>query len=240
MAVSKLLVRFTTSADCQDVAFKVKYDGSLKTALKNCQSPADALDHEQIRARWETIETKSATMAALLLPSMPETLSEVLASDVGDEELVLMSAVFPADRLQSMSSEQRDLVKDATEEAKRLVAAGVRLLDGMDSERSLIQALRDSPISRIQGGVDGYVVIIYDLKSSGEDPTDAAQRSAPLRKDHVEGRARIALKARSVDDNTINPGDMWVIFDDGRFALGKQLQGSLKSCAKTCKMLHAV
>ena len=226
--------------DVQDLVFKSKYDGSLKTALKNCQSPTDALDHELIRARWEIIETKSAGMAAQMLPAVPDSLSEVHASEVGDEEMVLMSAVFAPDRLQSLSSEQRNLVKDSTEEAKRLVAAGVRLLDGMDSERSLIQALRDSPISRIQGGVDGYVVIIYDLKSSGEDPTDAAQRSAPLRTIHVEGRTGIALKARSVDDDTINPGDMWVILDDGRFALGKQLQGSLKPCPKTSKVLHTV
>lgn len=49
------------------------------------------------------------------------------------------------------SNQQRDTVKEATEDAKRVVATGCHL-DGTDGESSLVAALRDSAISRIQGG----------------------------------------------------------------------------------------
>ena len=154
-----------------------------------------------------------------------------------------MPELFGADQLTNFSSQQRDTAKEATEEAKRAVAAGCRLVDGTDDENSLVEALRQSAIGKIQGGTDGYAVIVYDLKASGEDPKDPFQRSAPLRKSQVDSRTRVALKARSPDADPgplINPGDLWIFFDDGRPGLSSQLQGSLKACPKTVKLLHIV
>ncbi len=108
-----------------------------------------------------------------------------------------MSEVFGAEQLTSFSEQQRDTVKEATEAAKRAVAAGCRLVAGTETEKSLVAALRDSSISRVQGNKDGCAVIIYDLKASGEDPKDPFQRSAPLRKSQVDRLTRIALTARS-------------------------------------------
>ena len=170
--------------------FKSKFDGALKGALKNSQTALDALDHELIRARWEVIETKSAATAALQSPA--EASAAIQESGVGDDDLILMSTVFAADQFETLSANQRDLVRDAVDDAKRVVAAGVRLIDGTDAESSNIAALRDSAVGRIHGGNDGYVVIIYDLKSSGEDPTNPFGRSAPLRKAHVDRLTRVA------------------------------------------------
>jgi len=220
--------------------FKSKFDGTLKTSLKNSLTVVDALDSEPIRQIWEVIETKSAALAAASSPVVDLTAIQEL--DVGDDDLVVMSAVFAADRLEAMSAANRDLVKDAAEGAKRIVAAGVRLIDGEDKESTLIAAIRDGPISRIQGGSDGYVTIIYDLKSSGEDPSDPFRRSAPLRKSHVDRMTRVALKARSptVEDEVINPGDVWVTLDDGRPSIIKQLHSGLKLCPKVVKVLHII
>jgi len=135
----------------QDLVFKSKFDGTLKTSLKNSLTVVDALDSEPIRQIWEVIETKSAALAAVSSPLVD--LPTIQELDVGDDDLVVMSAVFAADRLEAMSSDNRDLVKDAAEGAKRIVAAGVRLIDGEDKESTLIAAIRDGPISRIQGVV---------------------------------------------------------------------------------------
>ena len=184
------------NAFLQDLAFKSKFDSTLKTALKSSQTVVDTLDQEPIRQRWEVIETKSAAMAAMMSPVA--VLADVHELEVGDNDLVVMSALFAADRLEALSSDQRDLVNESADDAKRIVSAGVRLIDGEDMESTLISAIRDGPISRIQGGSDGYVVILYDLKSAGEDPNDPFGRSAPLPKAHVERMTRVALKARAL------------------------------------------
>ena len=197
------------------------------------------MDESTIRLRWEAIETKSA---AVMLSSsvMVSSVSSVVEPEVGDQDLIAMSEVFGLEQLANFTDTQRDTVKEATEEAKKVAAARCRLVDGTEGESFLFMALRDSAISRIQGGRDGYLVIVYDLKSSGEDPKDPLQRSAPLRKAHVDRLTGVALRARSTVAGEINPGDMWILFDDGRPSLMLQLQGSLKMCPKTVKRLHVV
>ena len=123
------------------------------------------LDQEPIRQRWEVIETKSAAMAAMMSPVA--VLADVHELEVGDNDLVVMWAIFAADRLEALSSDQRDLGNESADDAKRIVSAGVRLIDGEDKESTLISAIRDGPMSRIQGGSDGYVVIVYDLNRRG-------------------------------------------------------------------------
>ena len=177
--------------------------------MKVNQSAIDAMDDSTIRPRWDAIETKSA---AVILSSsvMVSSVASVVESEVSDQDLIAMSEVFDLEQLTNFTDTQRDTVKEATEEAKKVVAAGCRLVDGTEKESLLFMALRDSAISRIQGGRDGYLVIVYDLKSSGEDPKDPFQRSAPLRKAHVDRLTGVALKARSTVAGEITPGDMWI------------------------------
>jgi len=161
------------------------------------------MDERTMRVRWEAIETKSA---AVMLSSsvMVSSVSSVVEPEVGDQDLIAMSEVFGLEQLANFTDTQRDTVKEATEEAKKVAAAGCRLVDGTEGESLLCMALRDSAISRIQ-------------------------RSAPLRKAHVDRLTGVALKARSTFTG-----------DDGRPSLMSQLQGSLKMCPKTVKLLHVV
>jgi hypothetical protein len=85
----------------QDLVFKSKLDGALKTALKCSQTVVDTLDNELIRALWEVIETKSAGMAALSSPVDALPAPEL---EVGDHDLVVMSAIFGTDQLEAMSA----------------------------------------------------------------------------------------------------------------------------------------
>ena len=195
----------------QDLVFKTKFDSQIWLAWRKHQSAADVLDDNTIRSRWEAIETKSAAVK-----------SSVLLEELQD---------------QGISDRDREVVKNATKEATEMVAAGCSLFDGTNDESLLVMALRHSALFGIRGDGNRRVVIIYDIKASGEDATNPFQRAAPLRKTHVDRLTRVALEARSSDPDTINPGDVWMFFDDGRPKLISQLQGSLTKCPRTVKLL---
>ena len=101
------------------------------------------MDESTIRLRWEAIETKSA---AVMLSScvMVSSVWSVVEPEVGDQDLIAMSEVFGLEQLTNFTDTQRDTVKEATEEAKKVVAAGCRLVDGTEGKSFVFMALRDS------------------------------------------------------------------------------------------------
>ena len=196
-------------APCQDLVYKTTYDWAIKLAIKSGKSAPDVLDTEIVRLQWEDVLRMSAA----------GTVHKVVSSPFAPESKV------EADATGLSSNEQQDEAEDA----KGLVTAGCQLVDGSENESCLTATLRRSAVSRVQGGKDGYVVIIYDVKASAEDATD------PLRRAHVDRVTRVALKARSDAKNTMNPGDVYVLFDGGRHEMIGALQGCLRACSITTR-----
>ena len=214
------------------MVYKHKFDWALKMARTNAWKVDQMMETEGLREVWEVIKNQSDKSLPRLSTADPAPAPVLQA---GEDDIIALSADFGLEQLCGLTTAQLEMLTAATELAKRIVAAGCQLVDGTDREVSLVTALQESTISKIQGGIDGYVVIIYDLKASGEDLVDPVQRAAPLDKIEIDKVTRVALKARSDVENSINPGDVYVLFDDGRPGTFKQLQGSLKACRKVKK-----
>lgn len=222
-----MLLLFTSLL--QDLVLKSMFDGERKAA-KSTQSTVNALEPEVIRSRGQAIAANDAAPAALMSPV--DAVSATEESDIGDQGPFLMPTALAADRLETMSAVQRDLAKDGAGEAKQVVVAGVRLIDSDGTENSNIATLRDSAMARIQGGSDGYSVIIHDRKSPGENPNVPCSWSAPLRKGACQSTATSRPHgqiSRHGHDQTRRR--VCTMFVDGHPAIITRIPGGLNPCA---------
>lgn len=151
-----------------------------------------------------------------------------------------------ADVIAALSEAQLEALRDYEEEARALVSSIVKLVDGSDKTPALLTIFRESTIGKIRGGIDGYVLAIYDLKASGEHSKRPANKPPPLRRDHAEKMLRLFLTSRmSPDDDekagvSMDSGDMLALFDGGRSSFQAALQVGIKGVKRISRVLHLV
>jgi hypothetical protein len=160
----------------EDMVFRTRMDGVLKLAVINSLSLDEVYDMENVAERWSQIETK---VQAAPPTTVEEEEADFEVQDIPQE----MLAEKDADLRKPAAQEA---IREGLKEAQKVVAAGVRLLDGSEKDSSLMEQLKSSPLARLGGDDSGYVVIVYDVKASGEDAKfNLNCRAPPLRKAHA-------------------------------------------------------
>jgi len=101
--------------------------------------------------------------------------------------------------VQAKRESDQHALQDYVDEAHKLVAAGVHLLDASAKDSYLLQQLASSPIAQVSGDDRGHVVIVYDVKASGANTSLAAQcRGTRLQKSQAQ------LNSNHSDSNHIS------------------------------------
>ena len=80
------------------------------------------------------------------------------------------------------------------------------------TENQLADALKNSTVSRIKPGKHQRVLIIYDVKQSGESMTHPHDRTPPFRAQHANKLLSAVFKARD-NMEALAPGDLFLVFD---------------------------
>ena len=97
-----------------------------------------------------------------------------------------------------------------------LAGKHVKLFVAPKTDKQLNKAFAESYIGQVRGeSSKGFVLIIYDSKTAGESGSTPSERQPQLRPQHVKHLIGGVMSSRNVD--AIDDGDMYAMFDGGRF-----------------------
>ena len=174
-AVGRLGEKFVCFVE--EACFQQKLDGTLKLALIHSKTVPETLDMEAMAERWNEIENRAAAP-----PQNPPLNDE---EDHVAESFMPDNVIIP-DISQKLSEAEKESVAEAVKEAQRVVNQGVKLIDASEKNPAIMEQLIAHPINHISGAA-GFVLVVYDVKASGEDPRFAtSMRGPPLRKAQVK------------------------------------------------------
>jgi len=225
--------------------YGTKHDLAVKIAVKGGQKMDELLDNEMLQEEWAAIQSSVLLLAETsrggaaaddVAPTLANTFS-LAAGALGDEAPGIIA---------ELSEAQQESLCEYETEARVLVSSIVRLVDGSQAEKALVTILQKSTIGKIRGGLDGNVVVIYDLKSSGEHVKRPDIYPPPLRRGHAEKMVRVALRSRLSPDAgedealSILGGDVLIFFDGARPSFQDALQGGIKGVARETRTLNLV
>ena len=228
-----LPVQSNVCACCKEYIFTSKNDGTLLYALKKVDS-VDCLtmaNEERISTEFKLI-TDMAAAERGDEPLLVDTRPSMVDGTEPDEYLVaLQSNSLTRDHIVMMSPEHEDVIKEHQEKASTLVAQLIRLIDGSLPDKEVLQQLQMSHVGKLNTDelVSGSLMIIYDVKSSGEDAKRPMLRKPALRKPHIDRLMQLALKSRLVDVTAAIPqNEVILITDGGRDGNSAALLSSVK------------
>lgn len=151
--------------------------------------------------------------------------------------IALQSSCLKSDQLASISEESSQVVKDHQDKAQQLVASMVRLVDANDQrlDSDIVKELRLSHVGKLNfdemnGGQT--LVIMYDVKTSGEDGKRPSYRRPGFRKTHLERVLGLVLQSRTATPGeqllNLRKRDVVAVFDAGKDGLA----GPILACMK--------
>ena len=214
---------------CQEVVYGTKYDPSLRTSLKRPEPMADVLDNEVIKLALENITKQARLERGEPIDTRAHMTSDETDAAPSDEFLVALQAGnLTVDHVNKMADEDTNIVKEHQDLAIRHVQINVKLVDGSMGDRDIISAIKLSSFGSFDGG---NLLILYDVKASGEDARRPELRKAALRRTHLDRLVKLALRSRADGSDealAIQQSDILVFFDAGRHGNAHSLLGSLK------------
>lgn len=225
----------------QSYIYTIEKDGVFLAALRAAGTERidRLLAHNDNALKAEFQEIK--TLAAKERGEEPEFVDTRLADDDMDEAaknadflVALHANVLQTGDITKLSDESGDIIKDHQEMAAKHVATLVRLINGSLPDKDVLEALRLSHIGKLNTDdmAQSMLLIMYDVKSSGEDARRPTYRRPSLRKPHLDRMMQLALQSRMPDPSTdldkLRKNEAIVIFDAGRDGNTTALLSSIK------------
>jgi hypothetical protein len=169
----------------EEVCFQQQFDGTLKLALLHGKSIADTFELEAMAERWSEIETRAKV--PLRNPPLEEEGDRVVAESFMPDNVIIPDI---SQNILPLTESAKETIADAVKEAQRHVNQGVMLIDASEKESAIKEQLTRHHISNISGNSSSYVLVVYDVKASGEDHRfSTSAKSPPLRKSQAGHQA---------------------------------------------------
>ncbi|CAK9038886.1 Uncharacterized protein SCF082_LOCUS22815 [Durusdinium trenchii] len=181
----------------QALVYQQQHDGSLRTSLKAWMKSRAQKDHgkplEQKEAEGPT--SSSALAAGGSSVSLSELLGEKWA-DVSAEDSTSLE-------------DWREYVAQMTEQFVTFT---------IDDNSLRTSEFGDKLTSTVLPKVDGPVLAIYDVKTSGESSSNPNVRQPPLRANHLKRSLQAFAQCRQKpgEEGELREGDFFFIFDGGK------------------------
>jgi hypothetical protein len=238
------------------MVYGTNHDVSLKIALKSHKGPKDVLEYVPVKTDVDEIkaalETEGRTTKAA-----GDAFGDEEPEDDGDEHNGGASATGPAtsdatksgvpprppltERAPAVSGMSVPDKKFWVAFAKRTVAAHVKLITEPDTSSDVRDALYKTAVAKVKGIDKGdCVMILFDVKQSGECITSPHIRVPPLRDEQIGKLLMGVLEARrgatpDPDAETMVDGDVLCMFDGGRHGTQRvQSMLCLLGCRSPC------
>ena len=197
--------------------------------MKRTEPIADVLDNDVIKLALENITKQAKLERGEPIDTRAHMTSDETDAAPSDEFLVALQAGnLTVDHVNKMADEDTNIVKEHQDLAIRHVQINVKLVDGSMGDRDIISAIKLSSFGAFDSG---NLLILYDVKASGEDARRPELRKAALRRTHLDRLVKLALRSRADGSDealAIQQSDILVFFDAGRHGNAHSLLGSLK------------
>lgn len=197
----------------------------------------EILEVDFVAEALESIKTQALSeRGEVIVDSRMERAAAGEEGELDSDFLVALQAgIIKADHVTDLKDDDIDVIKEHQELAVRHVQTTVKVVDGSVSDKVLTEMLRLSHVGQFQSG---NLMIVYDVKSAGEDSKRPELRKPMLRKTHVDRLVNIALKSRQpAGDETLSlrPTDFIFLLDAGRHGNSNTLLGSVRDGEKQAR-----
>lgn len=221
----------------QGIVYGITHDVSLKIAIKNHKTPRDVMEYlpvktdvDEIKAALDT-EGRTTKAATDVQDDdaqeddddedgckLPASAKGAAAGSVPGSGLPPRSSLMEcASALSGMSLADK---KFWLAFAKRTVAAHIKLFTEPDSSSEVRHLLDTTTVSKVKGiDKEDCVMILFDVKQSGECITAPHLRVPPLRDEQLARLISGVLESRRTadpDGEMLIAGDVLCMFDGGR------------------------
>lgn len=208
--------------------------------------PLDELltyNDEAIKKELDRIASMSASERGETVPIVAVDTLPVDGADsefTGEYAVAIQSSVLKPADVANLTTDVEEVIKDFQDKATKAVSQSIRLIDGSLSDKEVLQQLRMSHVGKFDSSTlkDETVVILYDVKSSGEQARRPMLRPPAFRKQHIDRLLPMALLSREPetkkpedgDDEevTIRPKEVVVLLDAFREGNASSLLSSVK------------
>ena len=202
------------------------FHGALKTGLRNRKIADEVCDYKDVADDLqEGLEMLAAEKASK---------SDLKKKDMDDQEKTTIG-----DQAKILEPDNGDtkVHQDEDPETRRkhchdTVRSHVSLHPEPKSATKVTDAIKASNVfmARIHPGEPGYIVILFDVKLSGESKWQPNVRVAPLRDDHFEKLVTGTLQAfDEVIPPKVQANQIWVMFDGFKHGLGSDFVRPFKT-----------
>ena len=220
----------------QGIVYGITHDVSLKIAIKNHKSPKDVMDYLPVKTDLDEIKAALETEGRTTKAS-DDIQADDNFDDEDDEGCRLPGGASPAaargapaagmpqrPSLMERSSALSGLTpvdkKFWLAFAKRTLAAHIKLFTEPDSSSDVRDLINKSSIAKAKGiDKEDCVMILFDVKQSGECITAPHLRVPPLRDEQIGKLITGVLESRRAGDpdaDALIDGDVLCMFDGGR------------------------
>ena len=240
-----------------DLVFGKAYDAPLKMAVKASKTPADALQTPGLVEYLQEIDAKRA------LDRGSENTTEVTAdpeeldkpAGESDEIIFHLPAKDSAKastvvKASDVTGPKREMLDSIISNTRQNIAAHIHLIPQEPDEphpHGLVAALMATPLGKLRGAPNPkdpakskYIGIFYDPKVAGEANHRPQLRVPPLRSEPLRRLVELArsrVGPTEVTDEELPEGDIYFLFDGGKFGNQGELLKPFAGKPKSVKSL---
>lgn len=217
--------------------YGITHDVSLKIAIKNHKAPKDVMDYLPVKTELDEIKAALETEGRTTKASGDIQEDTNLDDDDDDEGCKLPGGASPAaargapvagmpqrpslmERASVLSGLTLVDKKFWLAFAKRTIAAHIKLFTEPDSSSDVRDLINKTSIAKAKGiDKEDCVMILFDVKQSGECITAPHLRVPPLRDEQIGKLITGVLESRRAGDpdaDALIDGDVLCMFDGGR------------------------
>jgi len=231
----------------QACVYKDTYNSALMQAIRSKRDAADTLQtgglHELLIEIDEAYESEKKERATAGIEDEPEVGCEKkIIDDRATGVIGSRQTLEAVEALKTnLDSEASDKVDAFFKNASTMRKTHIKFVTELDSEAALSTAISQTVAGKVRGDRNkgNYVLIIYDVKDSGEALSNASQRIPPLRSAHLKKLLAAVIRTRNPLE--LDDGDCFVLFDGGRHGHPSEHQRKhLKNMKLSLTLLHSL
>jgi len=221
----------------QGIVYGITHDVSLKIAIKNHKTPKDVMEYLPVKTDVDEIKAALETEGRTTKAANDVEEDDAQEDDEDEDGCKLPAGANGAaagalpgtglpprtslmDRSSALSGMSLADKKFWLAFAKRTVAAHIKLFTEPDSSSEVRNLLNTTTVSKVKGiDKEDCVLILFDVKQSGECITTPHLRVPPLRDEQLGKLIGGVLESRRAidpDAEMLIDGDVLCMFDGGR------------------------
>ena len=173
--------------------YGICYDHAVKQAVRHQQTLEEVLERADIEKAWSPILDDGSAK-----PALGEEAADSAAL-AGPALISMLPTESLAKLNQPENASKLEVVQGAVDAARKQTKSQVQTADSSQSLEKLSKLIRAMTVTKLRGGPESSVLILYQLEAAGEHERDARRSPTPVRRDHQEKVLKAIWSTRSPD-----------------------------------------